>query len=135
VIVTVEFARCGSTRLMTQRAAAAGEALLQDFGLHLLIIADSAVGGATNGCHMLGFGCDLGSQVIPTVETGLPRTLRHFLDGGVEGRFASVRKNFLPLLDKPAQAVLLHNRIVQSEGLFPCHAPEALVYAPSYTQR
>ena len=71
---------------MIQRAAAAGEALLRDFGLHLLIIANSAVGGATNGRHMLGFGCDLGSQVIPTVETGLLRTLRHFLDGGIEGR-------------------------------------------------
>ncbi len=87
---------------MIQRAAAAGEALLRDFGLHLLIIANSAVGGATNGRHMLGFGRDLGSQVTPMVEMGLPCTLRHFLDGGVKGRFASVRKNSLPLLDKPA---------------------------------
>ena len=81
---------------------AAGEALLQDFGLHLLIIANSAVGGATNGCHMLGFGRNLGSQVTPTVKTGLLHTLQHFLDRGVEGRFASVRKTLLPLLDKPA---------------------------------
>jgi hypothetical protein len=87
---------------MIQHAAAAGEALLRDFGLHLLIIADSAVGGATNGCHMLGFGRNLGSQVTPTAKAGLPRTLRHFLDGGVEGRFASVCKTLLPLLDKPA---------------------------------
>jgi hypothetical protein len=87
---------------MIKRAAAAREALLRDFGLHLLIIADSAVGGATDGCHMLGFGCNLGSQAAPMVKTGLPRTLRHFLDGGVEGRFASVRKTSLPLLDKPS---------------------------------
>jgi hypothetical protein len=32
VIVTVEFARRASTRLMIQRAVAAGEALLRDFG-------------------------------------------------------------------------------------------------------
>jgi hypothetical protein len=117
---------------MIQRAAAAGEALLRDFGLHLLIIANSAVGRATDGCHMLGFGRDLGSQVTPMVEAGLLRTLQHFLDGGAKGRFASVRKTSLPLLDKPAQAVLFDNRIVQLEGLFLCRAPEALVYAPSY---
>jgi hypothetical protein len=102
---------------MIQRAAAAGEALLWDFGLHSLIIANSAVGGAMDGHHMLGFGCDLGSQVTPTVEAGLPRTLQHFLDRGVEGWFASVRKTLLPLLDKPAQAVLFHNGTVRSEGL------------------
>jgi hypothetical protein len=132
VIVTVEFAQHASTRLMIQLAAAAREALLWDFGLHLLIIANSAVDGATNGYHMLGFGHDLGSQVTPTVETGLPCTLQHFLDGGVKGRFASVRKTLLPLLDKPAQAVLFHNGIVRSKGLFPCRTPEALVCAPSY---
>ncbi len=98
----MEFAWRASTQLMIQRAAAAGEALLRDFGLHLLIIANSAVGGATNGCHVLGFGRNSGSRVIPTVKMGLLHTLQHFLDGGVKGLFALVCKNLLPLLDKPA---------------------------------
>jgi hypothetical protein len=106
VIIIMEFARCRATWLMIQCTTAAGGALLWDFGLQSLVIANSAVGGATDGRHLFGFGCKLGSLVTPMVETGLPRTLRHFLDGGVEGQFASVCKDSLPLLDKPARVVV-----------------------------
>jgi hypothetical protein len=67
-----------------------------------------------------------------TAGQNLPHVLHHFLDGGVEGRFSSVPKALLPELVNPAWTVMLHNKIVCHEGLFPCHFPDILVYSPSY---
>ncbi len=78
------------------------------------------------------FGSDLGLVITPMAEPGLPCTLHHFLDGGVAGWFPSVMKSSIPELVTPAWAVLLHNGIVWPEGLFPCHSPDILVYAPSH---
>ncbi len=132
VIVLVEIGRRGASRPMIQRAAQEGQALLASFQLHSLIISDSAVGGVTDGPHLLGFRDDLGSSVTPMIELGLPLVLSHFLDGGVTGPFPTVLKTSLPPLDTPACTVLMHNGIVQAEGLLPCLAPDTLVYAPSY---
>jgi len=91
VIVSVEFPRRGASRAALQRATREGQALLDSFELRSLVVADSAVGGVTDGHHLLGFGLNLSSCITPTVEQGLPLVLRHFLDGGVEGDFRSVK--------------------------------------------
>ena len=100
-----------------------------------MVVADSAVGGVTDGRHIIGFGHDLGSCVTPTVERGLPLVLRHFLDGGVEGDFRVVSKSCLPPLDASSRTVLLHNGVARAEGLLPCRTPDIMVYAPSYRLR
>ena len=134
IIVSVEFPRRGASRPAIQRARE-GQALLDSFGFRSMVVADSAVGGVTDGRHLLGFGHNLGSSVTPTIELGLPFVLRHFLDGGIEGDFRSVLKAGLPLLVAPSWTVLLHNGIARAEGLLPCRTPDIMVYAPSYKLR
>ncbi len=95
LIVTVEWTHHAALRPGLSRALKAGHDLLESFRLALLVVADSMVGGATDGQYLLGFGLDLGSSASPTVEPGLPHTLRHFLDGGTEGCFPSVLKSSL----------------------------------------
>ncbi len=55
VIVTVEFICCLVSRPLIQGATKAGEQLLADFSLRSLMVGDSAVGGAIDGRHLLGF--------------------------------------------------------------------------------
>ena len=134
-IVSVEFPRRGATRTALLRAARAGQAMLDKFHLHTLKVSDSTVGGATDGLYLMGFGNKLGSSTLPSVEPGLPRVLRHFLDGGVEGNFPVVYKSTLPPLDAPARTVLRFNGILRAEGLLLCRSPDSLLYAPSYKLR
>jgi hypothetical protein len=113
----------------------AGHKLLVAFGLHPLVVADSASGGATDRQHLIGFGCYLSSLVPPCVKSGLPCMLWHVLDGSTEGCFPLVPKSSLPVLVNPARAVLLHNGIAQPEGMLPSWSPDILVYAPLYKLR
>ncbi len=129
-IVTIEWTRCSASRSTIQRATKAGHKVLAAFGLHPLVVADFASGSATNSQHLIGFGLDLGSLVTLSVESGLPHTLRHVLDGGTEDCFPSVSKSSLPVLVNPARAVLLHDGIAQSEGLLPSWSPDILIYTP-----
>jgi hypothetical protein len=108
---------------------------LTAFGLHPLVVADSASGGATNRQHLIGFGCDLGSLVPPRVKSGLPCTLWHVLDGSMEGCFPWVPKSSLPVLVDSARAVLLHNGIARPEGLLPSWTPDISIYTPLYKLR
>ena len=109
-----------------------GHQLLEEVNLHPWVITDSAVGRGTNGRHLLGFGSALGSPIPPTLEPGLPRTLWHFLDRGVDGRFPSILKATIPSLNNPARVVLIHDGTVRPKGLFPNLSPTILVYALSY---
>ena len=136
VIITVSWTRRGATRTGIQRSVKAGHALLALFNLRPLQLLDSAFGGATDCLYLLGFGTNLGSSVTPSViKNGLPRTLRHVLDGGTEGRFRSIPKELLPALNSPARTVLIHNGVARPEGLLPCRSPNIHVYAPSYKLR
>ena len=83
MIVTVVWTRRSASRSSLQRSLKAGYDLLAEFTFRPLLVVDSASGGATDGQYLLGFGQDLGSSVAPAVGRGLPRTLRHVLDGGV----------------------------------------------------
>jgi hypothetical protein len=105
---------------------------LAAFGLHPLMMADSASGGATNSQHLIGFGRDLGFLVTPSFESGLPCTLWHMLDGSTEGHFPLVPKSSLLVLVNPAWAVLLHDGIAQPEGLPPSWSLDIFIYAPLY---
>jgi hypothetical protein len=85
---------------------------------------DSDNSGATDACHVFGFGDDLGSS-----------TVRHFLDGGKEGRFLDsqrVLKSTIPESLSPPRRVLWHEDVVMSAGLFPCLLPGSRVYCPSH---
>ena len=95
---------------------------------------DAEAGGATDAQHLFGFGSDIGSPCLPVVEVGLHQTLRHVLDGGVEGRFPTVLKASIPQLERPARALLWHNGVLRPEGLFTCRsiANTITVYCPSH---
>ena len=109
VIVTFGVTRQGASRSTLQRHTRDGRALLTEFGLRPLVVGDAEAGGATDAQHLFGFGSDIGSPCLPVVEVGLHRTLRHVLDGGVEGCFPTVLKAAIPQLERPARAVLWHN--------------------------
>jgi hypothetical protein len=63
---------------------------------------------------------------------GLPCTVRHVLNGGVEGKYTTVLMSALPQVVNPPRAVLLHKGVVMLEGLFPSCFLGARIYAPSY---
>ncbi len=117
---------------MLQRAVRGGHVLCQDFDLVPLVVGDAATGGATDAQHFICFGRELTKRSTPVVEAGLRRTVRHVLDGGVEGHFPTVLKSALPELSNPARAVLWHNNILRPEGLFPSRTPDVKVYCPSH---
>ena len=102
VIVTVDVGCCRVSRQALLRASKAGRALFKEFDLKTLVIGDAASGGVTDAQHLMGFGCNLGLVNPLQVEPGLPRTVRHVLDGGVEGPFPMVLKNTLPMSVNPA---------------------------------
>jgi hypothetical protein len=72
--------------------------MLREFNLWLLAVADLVVGGATDGPHTFEFGSNIGDAVLLTPEPGLPHILRHFLNGGVDGRVPSILTSSLPVL-------------------------------------
>ena len=98
VIVTFDVTRQGASRSTLQRHTRDGRALLTEFGLRPLVVGDAEAGGATDAQHLFGFGSDIGSSSLPVVEAGLHRTLRHILDGGVQGRFPTVLRASVPHL-------------------------------------
>ena len=114
---------------------ALARALLVTHGLRPVVFPDSDNGGATDAYHTIGFGADLCSSILPSSSMGLPRTLRHFLDGGATGSFPdSVRvvRSSVPVVLDPPRKVLWHSDTVLGEGLFPCSRPRSLVLCPSH---
>ncbi len=109
--------------------------VLVKHGLRPVVFPDSDNGGATDACHTIGFGVDLCSGILPSSSMGLPRTLRHFLDGGATGSFPdSVRvvRSSVPVVINPPHKVLWHSDMLLGEGLFPCSWPRSLVLCPSH---
>jgi len=109
--------------------------MLRSLGLRPVFFLDADNGGATDACHVFGFGHDLCSSILPASDYGLARTLRHFLDGGTEGRSLNsqtVLKSTIPELLDPPRKVLWHDDVVLAAGLFPCLVPGARVYCPSH---
>ena len=130
VIISVDMPRRG---VREDRAKA--QTLLLSHGLRSVFFLDSDNGGATDACHVFGFGDDLGSSILPVSDRGLARTVRHFLDGGTEGRFLAsqrVLKSTIPESLSPPRRVLWHDDVVMSVGLFPYLSPGSRVYCPSH---
>ena len=135
VIVSVDLPRRGISPKSHREGRAKAQALLRTFGIRPVFFLDADNGGATDACHVFGFGHDLCSSILPASDRGLARTVRHFLDGGTGGRFLNsqkVLKSTIPeLLDSPRK-VLWHDDVVLATGLFPCLVPGARVYCPSH---
>jgi hypothetical protein len=122
-----------SRGLRNDRVAA--KALLSQHNLHPVSFPDADNGGATDVCHVFGFGDDLGSTCLPGSTMGLLQTLRHFLDEGTKGFFpesARVPRSSIPDVAAPPQKVLWHLDAVLGEGLFPCSRPQSVVSCPSH---
>jgi hypothetical protein len=135
IIASVETSLRGVTLRGLRKSRASGKELLKRHGMQPVSFLDSGNGGATNACHVLGFGRDLGLDVLPTASKGLPLTLRHFLDGGAKGAFpktSRVPRLSVSVVDVPPRSVLWHLDVVLGEGLFPCTRPHSLVYYPSH---
>jgi hypothetical protein len=109
--------------------------LLSQHNLHPVPFPDADNEGATDVCHVFGFGGDLVSNVLLASSMDLTRTLHHFLDGGTVDFFpemAWVHCLSVLVVSKPPRRVLWHLDAVLGEGLFPCSQPPSLVYCPSY---
>ena len=135
IIALVEISLRGATLRVLRKSRASAKKLLTRHGMQPVSFLDSENGGATGACHVLGFGRDLGSDGLPPALTGLPLTLRHFLDGGAKGAFpqtSRVPRSSVSVVDDPPRSVLWHLDTVRGEGLFPCTRPRSLVYCPSH---
>jgi hypothetical protein len=135
VIVSVDLPLQGSTQGADREGRSRAQGLLLGHGLHPVFFLDANNGGATDACHVFGFGNDLGLDILPKLTWGLAQTLRHFLDGGMEGHFTKphrVARSDIPEVDDPPHKVLCHLGVILPGGLFPCHQPRALIYCPSY---
>jgi hypothetical protein len=115
-----------------KREMEAGRDLCKDHGLQLLTLSNAVLGSVTDSQHLLGLGHDLRSSVTPAVKAGLPCTVRHVLDGGVEGKFPTVLVSALPQVVNPPRAVLLHEGVVRPESLFLYCFPNSRIYALSH---
>ena len=105
---------------------AVARSVLVKHGLWPVVFPDSDNGGATDSCHMIGFGADSCLGILPSSSMGLPRTFRHFLDGGATGSFPDavrVVRSSVPVVIDPPRKVLWHSDTVLGEGLFPCSRP------------
>jgi hypothetical protein len=123
---------CCTLRHDLTREMKAGRALCKTHGLHLLTLSNAVLGGVTDSHHIMGLGHDLGSSVTLAVKAGLPCTVRHVLNGGVEGKYPMVLISALPQVVNPPRVVLLHKGVVRLEGLFPSCFLDARVYTPSH---
>jgi hypothetical protein len=126
IIALVEISLRGATVQLLRKNRASAMELLTWHGMQPILIRDSENGGATDACHVLGFGHDLGSDGVPTASKGLPLTLRHFLDGGAQGPFpktSRVPRSAVPVVDGPPQSVLWHLDRVLGGGALPVHPP------------
>ena len=133
LIISVDMPRRGVARKTHREDRSKAQTLLLSHGLRSVFFFDSDNGGATDACHVFGFGDNLGSNTLPVSDRGLARTVRHFLDGGTEGRFLDsqrVLKSTIPESPSPPRRVLWHNDVVMSAGLFPCLSPGSRVYCP-----
>ncbi len=134
-IISVVMPKRGIAPKSHCKERAKAQTMLRSHGLRPVFFLDADNGGATDACHMFGFGHDLCSSILPASDRGLARTLRHFLDGGTEGRFLNsqtVLKSTIPELLDPPCKVLWHDDVVLAAGLFPCLMPGARVYCPSH---
>ena len=114
---------------------AVARSVLVKHGLWPVAFPDSDNGGATDACHMTGFGFNLRSGILPSSLMGLPCTLRHFLDGGAKGSFpdsSRVVRSSIPVVVDPLHKVLWHSEAVLGKGIFPCSWPRSLVLCPSH---
>jgi hypothetical protein len=126
VIISVDMPRRGVAQKTHREDRAKAQTLLLSHGLRLVFFLDSDNGGATDACHVFGFGDDLGSSILPVSDRGLARTVRHFLDS------QRVLKSTIPESLSPPRQVLWHEDVVMSAGLFPCLLPGSRVYCPSH---
>ena len=135
IIALVEISLCSTTLRGLCKSRVSVKELLKRHGMQPASFLDSENGGATDACHVLGFGQDLGSDVLPMASKGLPPTLCHFLDVGVKGAFLKTSRVpclSVSVVDDPSQSELWHLDTVLGEGLFPCTRPRSLVYCHSH---
>jgi len=135
IIALVEIKLHGATLRGLRKSRALAKELLKHHGMHPVSFLDAENGGATDACHVFGFGGDLCLDILPTSLKGLPLTLRHFLDGGVKGAYPKISRvphSAMLVVPDPPRAVLWHLDAVLGEGLFPCTRPRSLVYCPSH---
>jgi hypothetical protein len=135
IIVSVVTKLCGVSVQGLRKDRALAKELLTRHGLHPVSFLDAENGGATDACHVIGFGGDLCLDILPMSSNGLPLTLRHFLDGGAKGSFPeSLRVPRLAVLviADPPRLLLRHLDAVLGKGLFPCSTLRSLVYCPSH---
>jgi len=109
IIASVEISLRGATLRGLHKSKASAKELLKRHGMQPVSFLDSENGGATDACHVLGFGRDLGSDVLPMASKDLPLTLPHFLDGGAKGAFpktSRVPRSSVSVVDNPPRSVL-----------------------------
>ncbi len=133
LIVSVDMMQGGVAPKTHQEDRAKAQHLMHKHGLCPVFFLDLDNGGATDACHVFGFGNNLGLSILPASDQGLTQTLRHFMDGGMEGRFLDshrVLKTSIPELVDPPRRVLWHEDVVLAVGLFSCLLPGACIYCP-----
>ncbi len=96
VLASVALPLQGMPPKVHRKHRSAAQTLLRCLGLRPVFLLDLDNGGATDACHLFGFGLDLGSDVLPSSGRGLPLMLRHFLDGGTKGYIPPACSSFRP---------------------------------------
>jgi len=135
VIISVDTPQRGVAPKTHRDDRAKAQMLVRSHGLRSAFFLDSNNGGATDACHVFGFGHDLGLSILPVSDHGLARTVRHFLDGGMKGwflDFQKVLKSTIPKSLSPPRIVLWHEDMVMSAGLFSSLLPGSRDYCPSH---
>jgi hypothetical protein len=136
IIALVKIKLHGATLRGLCKSRALAKELLKRHGMHPVSFLDAENGGATDACHVFGFGGDLCLDILPTSLKGLPLTLRHFLDRGAKGAFPKISRvphSAVLKVPDPPRAVLWHLDEVLGEGLcVPAHVRWCTAHPTSF---
>jgi hypothetical protein len=90
LILIFDVNHCDACHLDLRKEMVASCEVIEKYGLFYLAVSNAVTRGASDAQHLLGFGSRLGSFVTPRVQAGLPCTVWHMLDGGMEGKLPTV---------------------------------------------
>ena len=102
--------------------------------LRSVTLRDALCGGVTDCKHLFGFGKKVleGGTRVPGVMDHVERCLRHYVDGGVRGRFELVQNGDLEPMLPAREAVRDPRGFFREEGLLPSMCPDCRVACPSF---
>ena len=80
--------------------------------------------GGTDVKSLFSFSGSLDSSVVPEPKPDTQHTLKHYINGGVEGRFPTISSDEVPNIVAPRRAPIFQDSTMRGGGLFYMRRPQ-----------